>query len=186
MRSYTPYDRTKQSSQAGKKKERRERTSTEWDIRIDCDAAHADELVARLNEGVDIATYILVSGIEQPDDANITWGSKELHVHIALVVKNPITREQALKLIRGFPKRSEEYAVPRNQKFTYAGWYLHHTKMDSKLAKEPMIRYEYGTLPMDPDDMDTKIKVKRMFKKFGCDDESHQELHRIKFAQWLD
>jgi hypothetical protein len=186
MRPFTPYDRTKQSSQAGKKKERKTRLSTEWDIRIDCDQEYADRIVDSLKNSTGPASYLLVSGIEQPDNADITWGSKELHVHIALVSEYPLRRDQALSLIRGNVATTEEYAVPRNTKYTYAGWYLHHTKLDWKLVNEPAIRFEYGTLPEDATDIDTKGKVQRMFKKFGCGDDQHQALHRIKFIEWLD
>ncbi len=186
MRSYAPYDRTKQTSDAGKKKERKTRTSTEWDIRIDCDQEYADRIVHHLNDGVGPATYLLVSGIEQPDNADVTWGSKQLHVHVALVSEYALRRDQALSLVRGSTPTTEEYAVPRNTKYTYAGWYLHHTKLDCKLVKEPPIRFEHGELPKDAVDADTKIKVQRMFKKYGCDDETYKAAYKRKFIDWLD
>ncbi len=186
MRSYAPYDRKKQGSDAGKKKERKVRSSTEWDIRIDVTTEYADEIVDRLRGGVGPATYVLVSGIEQPDNADVTWGSRGLHVHIALVSEYPLRRDQALALIRGPTPKTEEYAVPRNTKYTYAGWYLHHTKIDWKLVKEKTIRYEYGILPNDPTDEVTKKKIQTIFKKFGRDEPAHEELNKQKFINYLN
>lgn len=181
MRSYGKYAK----QYTGIKKERKERSSTEWDIRIDCTAPVADTIVETLKRGGPAINYVLVSGIEQPDNANIGWGSSELHVHIALVSEYPLRRDQALALCRGLLKVGEEYAVPRNRKFTYAGWYLHHTKIDWKVVSEPVIRYEYGTLPEDPSDDETKVKVQTMFKKFGGGESKHEEKNALKFLKWL-
>jgi len=186
MRSYAPYDRTLQSSQAGKKAERKTRTSTEWDIRIDAGPEYADRIVERLTESTGCATYVLVSGIEQPDKADITWGSKELHLHVCLVSEFELRRDQALAIIRGPIPEGEEYAVPRARKFTYAGWYLHHTKIDYKLVREPCIRFEYGTLPLDESTPEVKKKVQLMFKKFGSDDTAQREVNQAKFWMYLE
>lgn len=185
MRHYAPYDRTKQSDYAGKKKERKERTSTEWDIRIDTTNGLVGTIIDTLKNGGPAINYCLVSGVEQPDNADITWGSRELHVHIALVSEYPLRRDQALALCRGLMKSGEEYAVPRNRKFTYAGWYMHHTKIDYKLVTEPAVRYEFGDLPEDATDEETKTKVKAMFKKFGGGETSHEAANAIKFLKWL-
>jgi len=186
MRPYAPYDRNLQSSQAGKKKERKTRTHTEWDIRIDADKDYADRIVKRLEESTGSATYVLVSGVEQPDNASTNWGSKELHVHVCLVSGCELRRDQALALIRGPTPESQEYAVPRNNKFTYAGWYMHHTKIDWKLVSEPAIRFEYGQLPVDICDPDVKKKVQTMFKKFGSDSTASEEANKTKFWMYLE
>lgn len=183
MRTYAPYDRTKQRSKAGDKKKYAERYSTEWDVRIDCEHDYAEEIVSNLRNAK-IITYCLVSGIEQPDE--VKYGSKELHVHIAIVLEYALRRDQVLGLCRGLQKRTDEYCTPRNRKYTYAGWYLHHVKLDWKLVNEPPIRYEYGTLPDDEPTEDNKKNIKRLFKKFSMDDEVNQELNRIKFARYLE
>lgn len=185
MRHYAPYDKTKQGSQKGKKKERVLRTAKEWDIRIDAKPMDANKIVATIKKNLDQITYVLVSGVENPESADVQWGSKEQHVHIALIAKDHISRDVALILCRGFPKTSSEYAVPRNTKFTYAGWYMHHTKMDMKLVKEPALRFEFGSLPEDPIDTETSKKVRMMFKKFGSDCTASKELNSIKFAAYL-
>lgn len=184
MRNYAPYDRKKQSSQAGKKKERAERYSTEWDIRIDCDDSYCKEIIKNLTASSNLISYCLVSGLEQPDE--VKYGSKDVHVHIALILEYALRRDQVLGLCRGLQKRTEEYCTPRNRKYTYAGWYLHHTKLDWKLVKDVPIRYEYGTLPEDEPTEENKKNIQRLFKKFSMDDEMYQELNRIKFAEYLD
>lgn len=182
MRSYAPYDKTKQSSQAGKQKERRERYSTEWDIRIDCDDEYCDEIIKNL-KAAPIVHYCLVSGLEQPD--TVKYGSKDIHVHIAIVLEYALRRDQVLGLCRGLQKRTDEYCCPRNPKYTYAGWYLHHTKLDWKVVRDVPIRYEHGTLPYDEPTEENKKNIQRLFKKYSMDDETYQALNRIKFAEYL-
>jgi hypothetical protein len=185
MRHYAPYDKTKQKSQKGKKKERVIRLAKEWDIRIDAKPMDANKIVATIKKNLDQISYVLVSGVENPESAEVSWGSKEQHVHIALIAKDNISRDIALILCRGFPKTTSEYAVPRNTKFTYAGWYMHHTKTDLKLVKEPALRFEHGVLPQDLMDNETCKKVRLMFKKFGMDSTESKELNSIKFAAYL-
>lgn len=185
MRHYAPYDKTKQGSQKGKKKERKIRLAKEWDIRIDAKPMDANKIVACLKKNIEFLDYVLVSGVENPESAEVTWGSKEQHVHIALISKQSVSRDVALIYCRGFPKTTSEYAVPRNTKFTYAGWYMHHTKMDVKLVKEPALRFEHGTLPQDSIDEETSKKVRMMFKKFGSDSTASKDLNSIKFAAYL-
>lgn len=185
VRSYAPYDKTKQRSQAGRKKFAKERTATEWDVRIDCDSTYADEIVENLKKATAILDYALVSGIEQADSEVLTGGSKNNHVHIALIFKYELRRDQVLATVRGLLKKPDEYCVPRNKKFTYAGWYMHHTKIDWKMVVEPPVRYEFGVLPED-DDSEYNVKaIRRLFLKFGCDDVSNQELLKLKFARYL-
>lgn len=198
MRSYAPYDRTKQPSQAGKKKERQVREHHEWDIRIDCDAVYADEIVNNLKNSVHLLEYALVSGIEMPDKLEFGptfippprggaghYGSQERHVHIGLVFKYKLRRDQVLATCRGLEKKSDEYAVPRNSRFTYAGWFMHHTKIDQKVVNEKSIRYEHGLLPHDALDDATKKNVVRMFNKFGRGSTENEEENRTRFANWL-
>lgn len=187
MRTYAPYNNKKQASQAGKKKERAERYSNEWDVRIDCDKTYANDIVENLKNASNILEYALVSGIERPDTESAgDHGAQENHVHIALVFQYQLRRDQVLTTLRGFFKKTDEYAVPRNRKFTYAGWFLHHTKIDWKLATEKSIRYEYGILPHDPVDDDTKKSVVRMFNKFGRASDIQEEENRTRFQLWLE
>ena len=115
MRTYgkVPRDKT------GVKKVYRERSSTEWDVRIDCDDAYADEIINNLKQYDQVIDYCLVSGIELPDKLeygpyniqNCTggsthYGSQQQHVHIALVFKYPLRRDQVLAHVRGFMKKN--------------------------------------------------------------------------------
>lgn len=185
VRTYAPYSSKKQRSQAGDKTKYRERTSDEWDVRIDCDPAYADEIVNNLRNAANLLKYCLVSGIEMPDSETIN-GAKERHVHIALVFHYNLRRDQALATCRGLTKKTDEYACPRNRKFTYAGWYMHHTKLDQKVVLEKAIRYEAGVLPEDPVNDDTKKAILKMYKKFGCDDTTSEQINKIKFLKYLE
>lgn len=193
VRSYAPYDRKKQGSSASKK-QRAERYSTEWDVRIDCDPAYADKIQENLYKSKDMMDFCMVSGIEQADtvlnkrlngqDAG-SWGSNEDHVHIGLIFKYALRRDQVLSVIRGLSKKGDEYCVPRNKKFSYAGWYIHHAKMDQKLVLEPAMRLEFGVLPLDDDTEYNRTSIIRLYKKFGCSDAVQKDLLKIKFAQFL-
>lgn len=186
VRAYAPYDKKKDANRGASKKDRKERASTEWDLRIDCDRTYAEEIVNNIKNTLPIIEYALVSGIEKADAEQFSHAAKENHVHIALVFHYPLRRDQVLTTVRGFIKKTDEYCAPRNRKFTYAGWFMHHTKIDWKLAGELPIRYEYGILPIDPVDDDTKKSVVRMFNKFGKDSVKTEEENRLRFQLWLD
>ena len=186
MRSYAPYDKTKKGHFNGKKKERKERTSDEWDVRIDCDKTYADEICTNLRNAEGMLVYALVSGLEQPDAADQSYGSRQIHCHIALIFKYHLRRDQVLAVCRGLVKKTEEYCTPRNKKFTYAGWYMHHAKLDWKLVKEPPVRLEIGVLPEDDSTEYNLASIKRLYKKFGCDDLSQSALLKSRFSKYLD
>lgn len=170
-KDYTSFPRTAPYITA---KQRAERLAREWDIRIDVNLFLSprdiqDSLQLEL-PGLD---YALIGGVEVPDThGNIVAGaSLQDHVHIALVFKEPVNRERALRACRP-TKLTDEYAVPRNRKFTYAGWLAHHTKATFKLDPNmPTIFYEHGTLPED-DITDEKVcwSVLKILKKFGTKD----------------
>lgn len=177
------------------RKEYRTRESTEWDVRVDCvngitPATIRDQMQMRLSDIV----YGLIGGLEASDGANpqytaengevvsLTGGtvSKQEHVHVALVFLAPVCRATALKMCRD-AKVGDEYATPRNKRFTYAGWLAHHTKLASKVDPEaPNVFYEYGTLPMDSYDEDTCWKVVKILKKFATPD------IKVRFSSYYD
>lgn len=166
-------------------KEYRTRESTEWDVRVDCVNGITPETIrnqmqVRLPELI----YGLIGGLERPDIphsdtidlrgqvVHTTNGSvsQQDHVHIALVFLRPVCRATALKMCRE-SKLGDEYATPRNRKFTYAGWLAHHTKVAFKVDPDaPKIFFEYGTLPMDSYDEETCWKVVKILKKFATPD----------------
>ena len=156
------------------RKEYRTRESTEWDVRVDCVHGITPETIrsqmqVRLSELV----YGLIGGLERPDSTTLTdgsIGSKEDHVHVALVFLTPVCRATALKMCRE-SKVGDEYATPRNKRFTYAGWLAHHTKVAFKVDPDAdKVFYEYGTLPMDSYDEETCWKVVKILKKFATPD----------------
>lgn len=187
MRSYSnakspsPYFR----SSKGIKKERKVRESLEWDVRLDIVTTPVADIVERIKNSDQLLSYALVSGIEQPDSDECLGSRRELHVHIAIITKYLMRRDQVLTLLRGPLSIPDEYCVPRNKKFTYAGWFMHHTKMDMKTILEPAYHLEVGILPEDATDDQTKASIKRMFKKFGSDDTQSASDNKQRFLKWL-
>jgi hypothetical protein len=125
----------------------------------------------------------MVSGVERPDPAvgqKTMIGSTEDHVHIGLVVSRPIKRTMALNTVcpawKMLPPGSV-YAVPRNQKFPYAGWVCHHSKDGFKLNGEPGLRYEHGILPMDTFERAKLEQIDRLVKKFGNEEMKQRFKH---------
>ena len=134
----------------------------------------------------DDVLFVLVSGVESPDikeGPNTTrnqHGSDGEHVHVCLVLLEPKKRADVLAMLRGKRKVLDEYAAPRNPKFSYAGWVIHHAKLDWKIPGEPSIRFEHGTLPMDPITTDWAVKIHGICKKWGSD------VMRKRFKVYLD
>lgn len=163
-------------------KQRQARVATEWDIRLDInDILTPEVIVSNIKEALDEFSFVLVSGVERPDEPNgviqphgTTWKnargasvSTEHHVHVCVVLFVPRQRFDVLKLVRGPRKVGDEYAAPRNAKFPYAGWVIHHAKPAFKLDGEPDIRFERGDLPMDPFTSDWALKIQGVMKKWG-------------------
>lgn len=152
------------------RKEYRTRESTEWDVRVDCVNGITPETIrSQMQVRLPELVYGLIGGLERPDSTTLTdsaIGSREDHVHVALVFLVPVCRATALKMCRE-TKVGDEYATPRNRKFTYAGWLAHHTKVAFKVDPESTLFYEYGTLPMDAYDEETCWRVLKILKKFA-------------------
>lgn len=160
-------------------KERQTRLATEWDVRLDVsDALTADNIIGFIKEELDELAYVLVSGVERPDtdgpgefvQEKKHSGSEQNHVHLCVVLFVPRSRCDVLKLVRGPRKMGDEYCAPRNAKFPYAGWVIHHAKPSFKLAGEPDIRFERGNLPMDPFTSDWALKIQGLMRKWGSVD----------------
>lgn len=153
------------------------REATEWDIRVDVnDDLLPSNVIANLRGQFHKLCYALVGGVELPDSNvlpsallpnQIKAGSSERHVHVAIISECPINRSAALQFVRGPRKLGDEYAVPRNQRFTYAGWVAHHAKIAFKEDPSlPTILLELGDLPMDSFDEATCWQVVKIVKKF--------------------
>lgn len=171
-------------------KQRQVRLATEWDIRLDVgNELPVEEVIDNLKKIKDDVLFMACSGVERPDKhvspngergKPIPSGSESEHVHVCLVLLEPKTRPDVLALLRGKRKRLDEYAAPRNAKFSYAGWLIHHAKPDYKIPGEPPLRLEHGTLPMDPLTIEWAIKIDAILKKWGFD------LMRRRFRQYTD
>lgn len=150
------------------------REATEWDVRLDVSTLlTADEIVGNIKAHLDELSYVLVSGVERPDQNDIkphAAGSTEHHVHLCVVLQRPCKRGEVLQLVRGTRKLGDEYCAPRNARFTYAGWVIHHAKHSFKLDGEPLIRFESGTLPLDPFTEAVATSIRGLLKKWGTPD----------------
>lgn len=175
-------------------KEYRTRESTEWDVRVDCvNGITPDTIRATMQLREEDLVYGLIGGMELPDPSGTAMSSvngdiplklgatlsSQQHVHVALVFLRPVVRATALKMCRE-SKLGDEYATPRNRKFTYAGWLAHHTKLAFKVDPESTLFYEYGTLPMDAYDEQTCWAVLKILKKFGNPD------IKLRFSTYYD
>ena len=173
----------KNSTDGGKRKTGWERTelyskreATEWDVRVDVNALLTPEIViSNIKERLDELSYVLVSGVERPDTqgpgeyqpGKNGSGSTENHMHLCVVLLKPGKRGDVLQLVRGSRKLGDEYCAPRNSKFSYAGWIIHHGKPVFKIDGEPLIRFESGTLPLDPFTEEVGVKIQGLLKKWG-------------------
>jgi len=169
------------------RKEYATRESTEWDVRVDCvNGITPDTIRVQMQLREEELVYGLIGGMEIADPVpgipvNVSTSpmSKKEHVHVALVFLRPVVRATALKMCRE-TKLGDEYATPRNRKFTYAGWLAHHTKLAFKVNPESTLFYECGTLPMDSYDEATCWKVLKILKKFG-----NPEI-KLRFSSYYD
>lgn len=156
------------------------REATEWDVRVDInELLTVEHVISNIKERLDELQYILVSGVERPDTVSdecnkfgvpsprVSNMSNEHHVHVCVVLHKSGKRGDVLQLIRGTRKLGDEYCAPRNPKFSYAGWVIHHGKPGFKIDNEPLIRFEWGTLPMDAFTPDVATKIKGLLKKWG-------------------
>jgi len=173
-------------------KQRQVRLATEWDVRLDVgDQLPIEDIVNNCKKIKDDCLYILVSGVERPDEAiqathGKEWANQSLtrsnqeHVHLCIVLLEPKTRPDVLRMLRGPRKVLDEYCTPRNSKFAYAGWVIHHAKPELKIPGQPPIRFECGTLPMDPLTIEWALKIDAILKKWGYD------ATRVRFRQYTD
>lgn len=165
----------------GKKELYKTRASTEWDLSFTFpdDALYMPnsmivtiEDFIRKNPGQ--VKYALISGIEVGTNADSLTTHNAHHVHCCLIIKDAMTRDQALQVFE-LPEvyahnKFKHYAVPRNQEWPYIGWKLHHTKTETKIDPNSLILYEYGQLPDDNWlNPETKRKITVMRRKFETD-----------------
>nr|QTE03564.1 MAG: replication-associated protein [Syrmaticus reevesii CRESS-DNA-virus sp.] len=168
MRTYGNYKNSK--SGGARKVIYANRESCQWDLRFDTATIDMEDMLMHVRNNLQFTTYVLIGGKEFGSHPIFIPGQVSTHleptehVHCALIVKTPIKRWQALKIFRD-NKLDDEYCVPRNEKFTFLGWRLHHIKDDTKIDDTRII-FEHGTLPMDRIDEHNIKEIKRMLAKF--------------------
>lgn len=167
--------------QTGKKELYKTRASTEWDLSFtfpDNALYMPNSMIVTIEDFIrkhpDQVKYALISGIEVGTNADSLTTHNAHHVHCCLIIKDAMTRDQALQVFE-LPEvyahnKFKHYAVPRNQTWPYIGWKLHHIKKDTKIDPNSLILYEYGQLPEDNWlNPDMKRKVTVMRRKFETD-----------------
>lgn len=168
MRTYGTYTNSK--SGGARKVVYANRESCQWDVRFDTANISVEDIIMNVRNNLQFTTYVLIGGKEFGSHPIYQQGQQMRHqdptehVHCALIVKTPIKRWQALKIFRE-TKVDDEYCVPRNEKFTFLGWRLHHIKDDTKIDDQRIL-FEHGTLPMDRIDEHNIKEIKRMLAKF--------------------
>lgn len=169
MRTFGTYKNS--SSGGARAKNYAARESTQWDLRFDTATIDVNNLIMEARNHLDDALYILIGAKEfgshpifHPGGLPASHFDPTEHVHCALITKKPVKRWEALKFFRE-TKIDDEYCVPRNEKFTFLGWRLHHIKDDTKIGDERIL-FEYGTLPMDKINEHNIKEIKRMLAKF--------------------
>lgn len=127
------------------------RSALEWDMSLrTATQSSALQIVETIREKSYGLSYVLVGGMEA--DQTSEFG-KESHVHIALIFLEPQTRNQIIGLFGLDPKEPGLYLTPRNEKYLYATWKIHHTKKQTKISNTPSdwVLLELGKLPVDSD-----------------------------------
>lgn len=164
-----------------------ERQSSEWDLRLDLTTElTATSIVEAAKAHKSEILWGLVSGVEygksrqdRPTHGSWLADADAYHVHIAVIFNKKVNRDEALKTFREH-KVGGEYAVPRDQKHTYAGWRMHHRKAATKIDDTPHL-WEYGTFPIDQLTDENGAKVLSMRRLYGRaeDDQMFQVLLEI-------
>lgn len=121
----------------------------QWDLRVNVPTPSCLEELVECVKREDAAgkfRYVLIGGteigdLENRDDFGI------LHVHVALIYANRVSKASILSNLR-IKTGLGYYLVPRNRNLPYAGWRAHHVKTKTKTSDILMI-YESGTLPED-------------------------------------
>lgn len=169
------------------KKERNEAESCEWDLRLTLCVPneHKDTVMQHnlnaIKDHVQSQLYdhesririkmVWISNIELGDRGDKRRKTTKetidrYHVHCALIVEQPCTRVEALSVFVKLPWPYGKYCTERNTDYTYAGWYLHHAKPDTKVGPVGML-FEYGTCPTDEPTLDNLKRTVALAKKWG-------------------
>jgi hypothetical protein len=141
----------------------------QWDLRVN---VPTDDDLDRLVNAVksEIAAgkfrYVLIGGVERGDKAKHS-DYQILHVHVALMYVNRVTKASIMKNLQ-IKSGLGYYLVPRNRSYSYAGWKKHHTKTETKVSPTLMI-LEHGTLPADTEQKEV-VKRSESEKKRKLDD----------------
>nr|QTE03375.1 MAG: replication-associated protein [Grus japonensis CRESS-DNA-virus sp.] len=194
MRPYPP---------SSKKYRKTDAITTEWDVGLTLPDDYEEEM-ARIVKAVSIlpTSYALVGGVEYAlpsgtlEDivAKYRKGGQDVgkhHMHIALIFKEPVTRDQVLKYLGRLNSPWRNYCRVRQDKYPYITWKYHHIKPDTKVSAA--VLFESGTLP-DDNILDPEVceMIIRIGTRYGAGKEvamlkehltllEHDNLHRARY-----
>lgn len=163
MRTYANRKKGQLRTTAG---ERERRADTQWDVSLHITHQQTTtHIIDTLLSHLEHFTYILVGGIERNStiDSEDTTSQSD-HVHIALILRKEAIRKTVIGMCTEL-KHGKIYCTPRNRNFTYTGWFIHHTKIQTKVYDEHVL-FVHGTLPDDELTTSNRIQVKRMLQKY--------------------
>lgn len=156
------------------------RKATEVDVRVtfhvdEADVqATAEAFVTYVREAIEAQlVYGMFGNVELGAS---TWKSvpdPKFHIHGALVFAEPVKLWTMKAAFKQFPGMVDVYVVPRNTKFPYKSWIMHHNKLETKVGSNVPL-WTTGKLPSDDGTADTLRQIIRMGRKFGFD-VSHEQ-----------
>ena len=156
-------------------------TATEWDLTFvyfDDAYNHTHQQVlehARSSSKEDVV-FMLVSSIERgvryENGLPVPKEKASYHAHGALITRKPSTYVDALAYfgvtvkddVTGVPL-NRRWAAPRKKHLTYLGWYMHHTKPQTKIGDEEA-DFCHGVVPNDDKTYDNAVKICAIAKKY--------------------
>lgn len=158
--------RKRQAAQVGK----------EWDIRITVDEDYTvDWVIEKLDASSDKILWYLMGGEElgkaraqkeEVDPYTLEAVLPYKHHHLCLVLHEDTSYRSVCKMI-GAIHRVGKYVALRDPKYTYAGWIIHATKINTKTDKGKRMVKERGTRPVDVDNEENEKKIRYMIQKYG-------------------
>lgn len=169
----------KRPSGAKQRTNQRNRHGTEWDIRVTMTKVYTtDMLVNALKDAQAHILYYLVSGAElgkareEENQLDLIKGTRipdYVHHHVCLVLHQDTSYGAVMDMLR-ISHRTPRYAVIRDNHYTYTGWVLHAIKPMTKVDPNVTKVVEWGTRPMDGNDLLTRQKIGYIAKMYGSDE----------------
>lgn len=125
------------------------RTSTEWDFSVVVNDDKTRELLleraSALAASGDIE-YLLIGGVEQQPNSAVKEAQSK-HIHGGVIFSKPVSRSTVVQ--RLVSECEGVYCTPRNPRYLYITWKIHHCKEETKVDPTELLLFEFGKLPSD-------------------------------------